>query len=198
MVQADVGKRHAIEDEEGAPVINVAQWHRVRKALGCFGYGETQGAHGFSLSNVQAYALRHLSKRACLNWDCYQCLQTSSMTVLFIVINLTFLAEMVLTCLDVWRCLKMFNFEGFSCHCSMSFHIFPCRSIGLLMFSPPSAGLAPARHSGCQCAQRSHRQSAVHSARAPSDSRRGRWQGPGLSRAGHVAQWWHMFVVSKS
>jgi hypothetical protein len=60
MVQADVGKRHAIEDEEGAPVINVAQWHRARKALGCFGYGETQGAHGFSLSNVQAYALRHL------------------------------------------------------------------------------------------------------------------------------------------
>ena len=128
---------------------------------------------------------------------CYQCLQTSWMTVLFIVINFTFLAEMVLTCLDVWRCLKMFNFEGFSCHCSMSFHIFPCRSIGLLMFSPPSAGLAPARHSGCQCAQRSHRQSAVHSARAPSDSRRGRWQGPGLSRAGHAAQWWHMFVVSK-
>ena len=45
MAQADVAKRHAIEDEEGAPVINVAQWHRVRQSLGRARLRELMASH---------------------------------------------------------------------------------------------------------------------------------------------------------
>ena len=137
MVQADVGKRHAIEDEEGAPVINVAQWHRARKALGCFGYGETQGAHGFSLSNVQAYALRHLSKRACLNWIAinackhHEWLSSSLLSILHFSQKWSW---HVLMFEDVWRCLILKDSHAIVPYLSMSFrwfaHVFSaeCRS----------------------------------------------------------------------